>query len=148
MAVLLKNKIQRSALLPYSAEKIYALINDVSAYPEYMDGCTSAELISQSDEHMEARLDLSKAGLKYSFTTRNQLVPPHKIIMNLVDGPFSEFNGVWELQALNESACKVTLQLDFELKAKILGLAAKKLFNPLANNLVDSIVKRAQKLYN
>ena len=68
--------IQRSALLPFSAEQVYALINDVSAYPKYMNGCVGAEILEQTDEIMEARLDLAKGGLKYSFTTRNTLCPP------------------------------------------------------------------------
>ena len=147
MANSLKNSIHRSALLPYSAERIYSLINDVSSYPEYMDGCIGSELISHTEDQMEARLDLAKAGFKYSFTTRNRLEPPCKISMELVDGPFSSFSGIWEIKALSEEACKVSIQLDFELKAKVLGLAAKKVFDPLASNLVDTIVKRAHKLY-
>ena len=39
------NDIRRSALLPYSAERVYALINDVEAYPQYMDGCVGAEIL-------------------------------------------------------------------------------------------------------
>lgn len=140
-------EIQRSALLPYSAEQIYLLINDVEAYPQYMDGCVGAQVISQSETHMEARLDLSKAGIKHSFTTRNQLTPNSRVVMALVDGPFSSFKGEWSLQALNEEACKINLQLAFEMKSKLLSLAAKKLFEPMADNLVDAVVSRAKKTY-
>ncbi|WP_240472868.1 type II toxin-antitoxin system RatA family toxin [Dasania marina] len=139
--------IQRSALLPYAVDKIYQLINDVTAYPQFMDGCVGAELLSQSEGHMQARLDLSKLGFSYSFTTRNELYYPTKVVMHLVDGPFSQFQGEWQLQALGDEACKVSLQMDFELRGAVLSLAAKKVFEPMANNLVDAIVKRAQQLY-
>lgn len=139
--------IERSALLPYSVDKIYQLINDVTAYPQFMDGCVGAELISQSDSHMQARLDLAKLGFSYSFTTRNELHYPHKIVMHLVDGPFSHFQGEWLLQPLSDQACKVNLRMSFQLKGAVLSLAAKKMFEPMANNLVDAIVKRAQQLY-
>ena len=64
------NDIRRSALLPYSAERVYALINDVEAYPEYMDGCVGAQVLYVDGETMEARLDLARAGIRMSFTTR------------------------------------------------------------------------------
>ena len=140
-------EISRSALLPYPAEKIYGLINDVLAYPEFMDGCVGVEILSADEQHMEARLDLSKAGLKYSFTTRNRLSPPSSVIMELVDGPFESFAGEWTVTPLNEEACKLSLQLEFTLAGRVLGLAAKALFNPMADNLVDALVKRAHQLY-
>lgn len=139
--------IQRSALLPYSSAQIFELINDVAAYPDYMDGCVGATIISQTESVMEARLDLEKAGLKYHFTTCNNLYPPHKMVMNLVDGPFTHFKGEWQLKPLSEEACKVSLVLDFALKTRGLGGAVKKLFDPMANNLVDAIVKRAHQLH-
>ncbi len=139
--------IKRSALLPYPIDDIYTLINDVAAYPEYMEGCVGAEVIRQDESAMEARLDLSKAGIQYSFTTRNRLERPTTVAMTLVDGPFSAFHGLWTLQALGDSACKVSLELQFTLQSKVLGAAAKTLFNAMADNLVDALVKRAQHLY-
>ena len=143
----MSSHIQRSALLPFSAQQMYQLINDIEAYPQYLDGCVGAEMISQSAEHMEARLDLAKAGLKYSFTTRNRLTPCESIVMELVDGPFNHFQGEWRITALNDEASKINLDLAFELKGKVLTLAAKKLFEPVANNLVDAVAKRAKQLY-
>jgi ribosome-associated toxin RatA of RatAB toxin-antitoxin module len=139
--------ISRNALLPYPVQQIFELINDVSAYPQYMEGCTGAEVIRRQEDFMEARLDLSKAGLKYSFTTHNRLEPPHAVIMELVDGPFSDFAGRWQLTPLGDSACKVSLDLHFKLKHKVLGKAAKVLFKPMADNLVDALVTRAHHLH-
>lgn len=139
--------ISRSALLPYAAEQIYQLINDVSAYPKYMEGCVGAKILFRDEQVMEARLDLAKAGLKYSLTTRNHLLPPTSVVMELVDGPFNTFSGEWTLTALSESACKVTLQLSFSLDSKALAVAAKALFNPMADNLVNALVKEARQLY-
>lgn len=140
-------EIIRSALLPYPAQDMYVLINDVSAYPQFMRGCVGAEVIVSGEEMMEARLDLAAGRLKYSFTTHNQLYPPHKVEMTLVDGPFESFHGLWTVQTLSEEACKVTLDLQFTLSSRVLGVAAKKLFSPIANDLVDALVKRAHHLY-
>ncbi len=140
-------QITRSALLPYPAQAVYTLINDVAAYPEYMEGCVGAEVITQGEMFMEARLDLSRAGLHYSFTTRNRYEPPFTVTMELVDGPFTDFNGLWTVNPLSETACKVSLALQFTLKSKVLGVAAKALFNPMADNLVDALVKRVHQLH-
>lgn len=140
-------QISRSALLPYSSEQVYTLINDISAYPEFMDGCVGAEILSREDNVMLARLDLAKAGFTYSVTTRNELVPPNSVDMQLVDGPFKAFSGQWTVQPLGDSACKVTLKLDFDLASRALALAARALFNPMADNLVDVVVRRAKQLY-
>lgn len=141
-------EISRSALLPYSAEKVYALINDVESYPEFMEGCAGAEVLARDEQSMEARLDLSRRGISYSIITRNTLQPPHSVIMHLVQGPFRSFKGEWQVTALSETACKVSLHMAFSLDNKALALAARALFNPMADNLVDAVVKRANKLYS
>lgn len=140
-------RIQRSALLPYNAEQLYALINDVAAYPQFLDGCVGTEIFEHSETSMRARLDLAKAGLTFSFTTQNTLKRPTQIVLELVEGPFSEFQGVWTIEPLDDQACKVSLSLTFSVTGKVLGLAAKSLFNPLADRLVDSLVVRAHQLY-
>lgn len=138
--------INRSALVPFPAELMYQLVNDIESYPKFMEGCVGAQIFARGDDWLEARLDLAKGGLKYSFTTRNRLRPPREIDLTLVEGPFEFFSGRWEFHALAENACKVTLHLEFEMAGKLLGLAAKTLFNSVANQLVDQLVKRAQQL--
>ena len=139
--------INRSALLPYSADSVYRLINDVETYPHYMEGCVGAEILAQGEdeqgEFMEARLDLSRAGLRHSLTTRNRLQRPATVEMTLVDGPFDDFSGIWTVQPLSDSACKVSLVLTFTISNAWLNMAVKTLFNPMADDLVDALVKRA-----
>ena len=145
-------EINRSALLPYPADQIYRLINDIEAYPEYMDECVNAEIyVTGQDEQgfdfMEARLDLSKAGFQHSLTTRNRLVPPGRVEMSLVDGPVERFSGLWVVQPLSDAACKVSLALSFSVSSMMLNVAVKVLFDPLADDLVNSLVKRAHHLH-
>lgn len=139
--------IQRSALVPFSCRQMYELINDIESYPVFMDGCEGAEIIEQTAETITARLDLSRKGFNLSFTTQNTLKQDEKVIMRLVDGPFSRFTGEWRLIALEGSACKVELELDFSLKNKMLSLAAGKVLNAIGDKLVDSVVAHAHQQY-
>src|SRR5690606_9724832 len=100
--------IKRSALLPFPAERLFDLVNRVEHYPEFLPWCTKAEILSETEDSMRARLTVGKAGLHQSFTTSNELEPGRRIDMHLEDGPFSELHGVWEFQPLNEQACKIT----------------------------------------
>jgi ribosome-associated toxin RatA of RatAB toxin-antitoxin module len=145
-------RIERSALLPYSAEKLFDLVNDVTRYPHYMDGCVNAIILSQSETSMEARLELRKGGINQSFATRNQLERPHRIVMELLEGPFDTLHGEWSFKTLARDACKVNLLLQFQaqqdsLHQTVAHKAAGKLFESVAGNLVEALCKRANALY-
>ena len=139
--------IKRSALLPFPAERLYDLVNRVEHYPEFLPWCSKAEVLSESDEQMRARLTVGKAGIHQSFTTRNDLVPGKRIDMHLEDGPFSELHGVWEFQALNEQACKITLDLQFNYSGTLVKATLGPLFKHAANTMVEAFSKRAHELY-
>jgi len=139
--------VNRSALLPYNAADMFDLVNDVAAYPQYMDGCVSAEVLEQSESHMVARLDLRKAGVSLSFATRNKLQRPDTIEMTLEDGPLSRLEGVWHFKVLREDACKVTLDLEFDVQGRLVGKAVGAILNAMAGNLVDALCKRAEQQY-
>lgn len=141
------NTVQRSALVMHSDQLMYDLVNDVASYPLFMEGCQAAEVFEHSDQQMVARLDLKKGGVKTSFMTRNRLQAPSTIEMNLEDGPFKRFKGVWSFTSLTPQACKVSLDLEFEFNNMAVGLAASKLFSTMANELVDSLCRRADEIY-
>ena len=140
--------IQRSALLPYPAEHVFALVSDIEAYPSYMDGCVGAQILHRDEHVVEARLDLSRGGIAHSFATRNRASSEHHTIdLELLDGPFETFSGRWEFQQLGEMACKVSLDLDFRFNNSLLGAAAGKLFDSVTSNLVDAVSRRAKTIY-
>lgn len=139
--------INRSALVEYSAEQMFDLVNAIEHYPEFMQGCVSARVISQTDTELVGELRLSKAGISQQFTTRNVLSRPERIDMSLVEGSFKNFSSTWTFDALTENACKVSLAMEFEFKSGLMDFAAEKLFSSSANNLVDAIVKRAHEVY-
>lgn len=132
--------IRRSALVEHSTARMFALVNDVAAYPRRFDWCDSAQVLESSDVLMVARLDLGLGALRTWFTTRNTLSPPHHIDLQLVDGPFRSLSGRWEFHALDETACKVTLTLTFEPAVRMLAPAMAIGFQHLADRMVDDFV--------
>ena len=139
--------ISRSALLHYSAKQMFELVNNVEAYPSFMDGCVGTKVIRSDEGVMEARLDLEKGGIAHSFTTVNVLTPYERIDLTLKDGPFDSFSGVWMFQALRDDACKISLELEFSVRGGLLATAAGTLFDRVAGRLVDAVIGRAASVY-
>ncbi|MBX8495992.1 type II toxin-antitoxin system RatA family toxin [Pseudomonas cichorii] len=139
--------IQRSALLPYPARFLYDLVNDVARYPEFLPWCAAAVVLEESEIHMRASLEVAKGGLSQKFVTRNVLVPGESIVMDLVEGPFSQLHGVWTFKPLGDKACKISLDLTFDYAGSIVRATLGPLFNQAANTLVDAFCQRAKELH-
>ena len=137
--------IRRSALVEHSAAGMYALANDVPAYPRRFDWCEAAQVLESSETRMVARLDLGLGALRTWFMTENTLSPPHHLELKLREGPFRSLGGRWEFHALDESACKVTLTLEFEPAVKLLGPALAVGFQALADRMVDDFIRVADR---
>jgi ribosome-associated toxin RatA of RatAB toxin-antitoxin module len=140
-------RIQRSAHVPYSAELMFNLVNDVDRYPEFLPHCRSARVVEQAGGKVKATVELAKGALHKSFTTENRLLPPHRIEMRLVDGPFRRLHGAWTFIAQEGGDTRVALDLEFEFSNRLMALAVGPVFNHVANSLVDAFVKRARSIH-
>lgn len=140
-------QIERTSLVPYSCKQMFDLVNDISAYPEFVPGCSGARILDQSAQRIDAELQISKAGIQQSFATRNQLHEPHQIDLQLLSGPFKSLHGTWHFKELDEHSCKVILRLDFEFSSRMLQFAFGKVFSEVNRRMVDSFAKRARTVY-
>ena len=137
--------INRSALLPYQASQLFDLVNDVEAYPQYMDGCVGARVLNRELTQLEAQLNLAKGGIEQSFITRNTLVPSESITLELVNGPFDKLAGIWTFIELGDAACKISLHLEFSMSNGLLGAAAgKQSIFPLSVSVGTSALEAAR----
>lgn len=141
-------KVNRSALVMFSAEQMYNLINDVLSYPQFVPDCADSKLLEQTDDSMTASLMISKRGIKKWFTTQNTLTKNEVVKLELVDGPFTNLVGYWRLEKLTEDACKVSLDLEYEFSSKVMDIAFGKIFNHISNNMVHAFTKRAKEVYS
>ncbi|HEX6550498.1 MAG TPA: type II toxin-antitoxin system RatA family toxin [Gammaproteobacteria bacterium] len=140
-------RVNKSALVPYPARQMYDLVNDVERYPEFLPWCRGAQVLSQSDSEMRARLDLARGGLHKTFTTRNVLEPGQSITMTLENGPFRHLEGRWSFADLGPDGSKVSLDMEFEFAGALLDLMAGPVFHEISNSLVDAFIKRAASLH-
>lgn len=138
--------IRQSAIVGYSAAQMFALVDDVARYAEFLPWCEKAEVLTVDAEAMRARLSVAKGGLRYSFTTDNRRETPARIEMRLVDGPFKRLHGLWRF-ADTPLGCRVSLELEFEFANRILAATLSPLFKAITGSLVSSFKQRAEALY-
>jgi len=139
--------ISRSALVPFGADQMFFLVNDIPSYPQFLPWCKSAQILSAHEDEMNANIEMAKAGLHKSFTTANRLQKNKMIEMRLIEGPFKHLEGFWRFEKLSHSACKISLDIEFEFTNTVLRMTLGPAFGQICNTLVEAFVKRAQEIY-
>jgi ribosome-associated toxin RatA of RatAB toxin-antitoxin module len=124
---------------------MFGLVNDVASYPRRFAWCEGARVLEQSEGQIVARLEVRVAGMPVAFTTRNTIEEPTRIGLHLVDGPFSSLEGAWRFYTLAEDACKVSLDLDFEVAGKLMGGALAIAFGGLGDQMLDDFCREADR---
>jgi len=126
---------------------MYALVDDISAYSQFLPWCRTSRELSRSDDEVRASIEISHSGLHKSFTTVNRLQYGKMIEMRLVEGPFKHLEGYWRFDGLGGEGCRVSLDMEFEFSNRLLGITVGPLFTQIANSLVDAFIKRAKEIH-
>lgn len=130
--------------MPYAAARMYALVDDIEAYPKFLPWCPRAEVLAAAGREKTARLTLARGGLRTSFTTRNALEPGRRIDMRLLDGPFRRLHGVWTFADIPHGS-RVALDMEFEVKGSLRLIALPAVFAEICNRLVNAFVAEAHR---
>jgi ribosome-associated toxin RatA of RatAB toxin-antitoxin module len=141
------SKIHKSALLPYTPEQMYALVEEVEAYPLFLPWCSASEVHNRDAGKTEATLEMNFKGVKQRFTTVNDNHPHTRIDLKLKEGPFKKLSGHWHFKKLGNLGCKVSLDLNYEFSAGPVQLLIGAAFDKVAHTLLDAFVTRAQQVY-
>lgn len=140
--------VNKSALVHHAAEQMYALVNDVERYPDFLPWCRSAHVLSQTATAMRATLELARGGFHRTFTTHNHLQAGRDIVISLEEGPFRHLDGHWRFEDLGPEGSRVALTMEFEFAGRLFDLMAGPVFHELCNSLVDAFTRRASDLYD
>ena len=65
--------IQKNALVKFSAQQMFDLVNNIEAYPQFLPWCSGSRIIKREDDIVEAELLIAKGGFKKTFSTRNRI---------------------------------------------------------------------------
>ena len=140
--------VEKTVLVAHSATQMFDLVDHVEDYPAFLPWCGGASVSDSFENNVSATVHINYHHIRQSFTTRNMRMPPHRIDMNLQDGPFRHLDGSWRFIPLSESACKIEFHLHYEFSSKILEKLVGPVFHMIANSFVDAFIQRAEKVYS
>jgi len=139
--------VHKTVLLGYSAEQMFALVDRVEDYPQFLPWCGGVDVKQREDGRLVASIMINYHGIKQSFTTENTTVRPVSMTMRLLEGPFKELHGIWVFKPLRENACKIEFDLQYEFSNRLIESIIGPVFNMIATSFVDSFSKRADEVY-
>lgn len=140
-------KVNRSALLGYSARQMYDIVVDIERYPEFLNWCSATRIVERSDGQVVASIEISFKGLHRSFTTRNTMDPGRSVRIELVDGPFRTLNGFWKFIELDSQSSKIELDLEFDFSSVFVSRLVGPVFSQIANHQLEAFQRRARQLH-
>ncbi|MBX9675480.1 MAG: type II toxin-antitoxin system RatA family toxin [Methylotenera sp.] len=141
------NVVQKTVLVMHSAEQMYALVDAVEDYPQFLPWCGGVHLLERTETKTSATLHINYHGIKQHFTTVNNKSFPHSMDIQLKDGPFKHLDGSWQFVALRADACKIEFKLNYEFANGFLERIIAPVFSHIANTFVDGFVARADKVF-
>jgi ribosome-associated toxin RatA of RatAB toxin-antitoxin module len=141
------HSVNRSALVPYSAEQMYQLVERVEDYPKFLPWCGGTEVKRHDDGSVTATVRIDFRGIRQHFTTLNTHEPGRRIRMSLRDGPFTHLHGEWHFIELRDDACKVEFKLEYRFAGGLLGRVLEPVFDHITGSFVDAFVRRADQLH-
>jgi ribosome-associated toxin RatA of RatAB toxin-antitoxin module len=139
--------VERTALVTYTPAEMFALVNDIPRYPDFLPWCIGAKVEDVSAAERIATLKIARGVLQTEFTTRNTLTPDSHIRLQLTHGPFRDLKGEWNFNAIGPRGSRVHFLVEFEFKNRLTAAAFNAVFESLCGSIVDAFAQRAQRVY-
>jgi ribosome-associated toxin RatA of RatAB toxin-antitoxin module len=138
--------MSRISLVARLPSVVYRVVDDIEHYPEFVPGCTAADVLDRTRQQVVARLAVRRGPLRTQFTTRNTLDPDRSVQMQLVEGPFKVLEGSWQFSPVASNGCRIDFKLRFQFSNPLKSALFEPLFEEAQAELVRAFVARAQSL--
>ena len=139
--------VQKSALVTFSTAQMFALVDEIERYPEFLPWCGGTRLVARDALTTVATIEINYHGIRQNFTTANVKQGNESMQISLTEGPFKALEGMWNFTALGSAGCKVSLRLEYAFANAVLEAAVGPVFGMIANTMIERFVERAEVLY-
>lgn len=138
--------------LPYSAEELFAVVDDVEAYPKFLPWCRAVRIRSRAEGEgaaiKTADVEISFKVYRETFTSEVTSDPAARLIrVRYIDGPFRRLVNEWRFEPVGEQEAIVDFHIDFEFKSRALQLLIGVLFDEAVRRMIAAFEGRAKALY-
>ncbi len=139
--------VDRSVLASYTANEMYALVDDVESYPQFLPWCEGTSVVLREPGRTVATIRANYHGLRQEVTTENANRPGERIDITLVSGPFRTLRGHWQFTPIGARGCRIDFRLEYQFASRILDKVAGPVFHKIADGFVDAFVRRAEQRF-
>ena len=137
----------------HSAAQMFDLVADVERYPEFVPLCSSLKISQRTPkpdgtEVVGCNMTVSFKLVREAFTTRVTLDRPNlKILVEYLQGPFSNLENRWTFEPKPDNACDVGFYLAYEFKSRMLAMLMGTMFDTAFQRFAAAFEKRADRIY-
>src|ERR1700676_5208169 len=137
----------------HSAAQMFDLVADVERYPEFVPLCRSLKLCQRTPgpdgtEVVIADMTVAFKLVREGSTSRVTLDRPNlKILVEYLQGPFSNLENRWTFEPKSETECDVGFFLGYEFKSRMLAMLMGTMFDTAFQRFAAAFEKRADAVY-
>src|ERR1700676_4248770 len=137
----------------HSASQMFDLVADVEGYPEFVPLCRSLKIRQRTPkpdgiEIVVSDMTVSFKLVREGFTSRVTLDRPNrKILVEYLQGPFSNLHNRWTFEPKSETTCDVGFFLAYEFKSRMLAMLMGTMFDTAFQRFAAAFEKRADAVY-
>jgi coenzyme Q-binding protein COQ10 len=141
-------RAERKEVFDVPVDKFYQAIIDYKAYPSFVDGMRTVDVLNESADGATVKFNLSLVK-EISYTLKLAHKKNSEVNWSLVTGDMMKVNnGKWTLKDLGNNKTEVTYNLEVELKGFLpgLGMIEKTLVNTNLPLTMKAFGKKAASL--
>ena len=137
----------------HSAERMFDLVADMEKYPQFVPLCTALRVRSRKEKSegvvvVVAEMTVAYKLIRESFTSRVTLDRPNlKILVEYLQGPFSNLENRWTFEPVDDKHCDVTFFITYEFKSRMLATLMGSMFDMAFQRFAAAFEKRADTIY-
>lgn len=131
----------------YTPEQIFALVEDVERYPEFVPYWQAVRVRNRTESGYHTDQVVRLGPMRHTFTTDTMIEAPARITVLSNDPPFKRLSLAWEFHLADDGGCRIDLRVDFEIRSRALQAIGVILSKDSINRMISAFEDRALALY-
>jgi coenzyme Q-binding protein COQ10 len=133
--------------LAYAPAQLFDLAADIERYPEFLPGYFATRVTKREGNVYFSDQVVGFGTFRKRFGSKTELSYPGRIDVTSGDRLFRRFNITWYFDALPGGGCRVTLDVDLELRSRLVQDIFSRSVDRIADSAMSAFKARADRLY-
>ncbi len=139
--------VERSALVTSTPAEMFALVDDVARYPQFLPGCAATRVEQFSATERLASIEIVSGRFAHGLHHTQYRIAALGHPDGAGGGSLQAPDRPLELRADRRRWLASRFRVEFEFKNRLMALALNSVFESVCDNIVDAFVVRAREVY-